>query len=67
MPKLKIGDGTCRYPYKYFYHGSYITTEQAALRAHLHKNTICHRLKKTGDDMEADLDKWVDGRCRKEE
>ncbi len=66
MPELRRGNGTSSVPYSYLYHGRYITIEQAARLRRLCTEAIRYRLKVTGNDMEAALDKWVDRRYRYE-
>lgn len=64
MPELRWGDGTSRLPYHYLYRGKYITIKQAVALTRLCENAIHYRLKVTGNDMEAALDHWTDGRSR---
>lgn len=55
------------HPFVYLYRGRYITLKEAARLRRIRIRTLEYRLKVTGYDMEAALDKWVDRRCSVEE
>ena len=66
LPLRKRSDLPYR-PFVYLYRGRYITVAQAMRLGRIRELTLRYRLKVTGGDMEAALDKWVDRRCRVEE